>query len=258
MSTKRSDYLRADQVQVDPKVQREIDHRAVKSIVENFDESALGVISVSERTSGSFFAIDGQHRVAALLAMDMADYLIEAEIHTGLTVADEARMFRLRNKRTTVTVMDLYHTRLAEGDLVALGLKGILDAFGWNASGNRSGKTHGTFRSIAALERLYRADADTAVRTVSILTKAWGHRPENMVAPILSGLGNVLLRFGDAVDTDSMVDKLSKYEGGANNLWGNARGFRQTVRVSATDAVSEVIVRAYNVGKRSNALPNWR
>src|SRR4051812_31723657 len=94
-------WIRASRLAVDASYQRPRNERKIRKIANNFDPDALGVLYVSKRADGTYVILDGQQRHAALIEMGWQDQQVPCHVYTGLSVADEARLFGEYNELRT-------------------------------------------------------------------------------------------------------------------------------------------------------------
>lgn len=96
--------MSASDLFTDHAYQRPLDARRAKQMAASWDRRLAGIIEVSERLEGQtprYAVIDGQHRVAAAELLSEPPVLV-VNVHTGLTIADEAALFdRLNRQRRT-------------------------------------------------------------------------------------------------------------------------------------------------------------
>lgn len=240
---------------VDPNVQRSLDRGRVAKIAEDLDLSAVGVITVSHRGNGSYHVIDGQHRVEALRLAGGDGEKISCRIFDGLTIEDEARLFRLLNNTAKLQALDKFRVRVVEGEPVATAITQILAKHGWKiypALGD------GHFSAVVAAERIYNRDQNAFERTLTTITRAWGHDYAGVDGRIFEGIGLVYARYGSAIDDSQLADRLARRGGGPNRLLGDARGFRDMYRLSVTVGVADIIVELYNARRKTQAVAPWR
>lgn len=247
-------------LQVDPRIQRPLDRRRVVKIATELNRDALGVITVSRRLNGEHIVIDGQHRTEAVRTAGYGGGNIQCRIFTGLTLAEEAEMFRLLNNTAKPQYLDTFRVRVIEGDPTAVASADILDRHGWKVGGN-SGHD-GYFNAMQAFERVYAADRDTqpnpAEQAIATITAAWGHTGSAADGRVFEGIGQMYLRYGAAVDTNELINRLAKYPGGPGALLGKARGLRELIGCRLASAVAEICVELYNQRRKTRALPPWR
>lgn len=253
--------LPISQLMVDLSVQRPLDERRANSIAGDLNLDAIGTPCISDRGRGRYAIIDGQHRIAALRISGWTNEEILCEVFTGLSLADEAAMFRLRNNTAKPQYLDKFRVKLVEGDASALAVMDILRKYKWLLPG-QEGDAEGRFMAVYSLERIYNVDKagqnkNVAEKTVAVLTKAWGHTDATVDGRLVDGLGRFLLRYGDAVDIENLAEKLTK-SGTATSLLGKARTLRSLLNVTMSDAIAEILVEIYNKRKGPNALPPWR
>ncbi len=240
---------------VDPNVQRSVDRNRVAKMADDLDLSAVGVITVSHRGNGSYHVIDGQHRVEAVRLAGGESENVTCRIFDGLSIEDEARMFRLLNNTTKLQTMDRFKVRVVEGDPMAVEIHGLLAKHGWKVSG---GANDGHFGAVAAVERVYQRDSAAVERMIATITRAYGHSSEGMHFAIVEAVGSIYARYGETVDDSGLADRMARYHGGPARLIGDARGLAATYRFSLATAVADILVERYNVSRRTKALAPWR
>lgn len=247
--------LRVSDLIVDPHIQRSVDRIRAGAMATDLDMDAVGVITVSRRTNGSYHIIDGQHRVEALRLAGGEGEKVHCRIFSNLSVEDEARMFRLLNNSKSLQALDKFRVRVVEGEEVAVFISDVLTRYGWKVT-PASGE--GCFTAVVAAERVYHRDYTAVERTIATVTRAWGHDSASADGRIIEGLGLVYARYGETCDDNDVVERLAKYAGGANRLIGNARGIRDIYRISVASAVADIVVELYNQRRKTKALAPWR
>lgn len=250
----------AQELTVDRQVQRAYtDQVRVKKMAADYDPSALGVLEVSWRTDGTKHILDGAHRHEATLIADPGRNL-ECQVHYGLTRAEEARMFRKLNNFRVVNPVDRFRVRAVEGEEAAVAITAILSAHGWRV---QHGQSPGTFAAVTAMDRVWRtakalAPAEAVDRTVSVITKTWGHDADGVRGEIVSGIGAVFNRYGNAVDQAKLINELQCVTGGARGLVGQAKAAQAWRKGALYDAMAEIVVQMVNRKRSVNRLPDWR
>lgn len=254
-----------NQLVVDLRVQRPLDTRRANKIAAELNLDAIGLICTSHRDDGTYSIIDGQHRTEALRINGFTGELVQCEVYQGLTLADEAAMFRLRNNTAKPQYLDKFRVRIIEGDPEALAVMDILDRYGWallNQHATGGHRPEGRFAAVQALERAYAADRDSdptaAERVIATVTAAWGHESDGVDGRLIDGLGRVYLRYGSAINSTEMISRLRKYPGGPGALVGRARGLKELLGVTGSQAFAELFVELYNRQRKTRALPSWR
>lgn len=245
--------LRVDQLMVDASVQRSLDQRRVAKMAAEYDGEAVGVLTVSRRSNGSYHIVDGQHRHAAARAAEGDRAELACRVFSDLTPQDEARLFRWLNNTAKPQAIDHFRIRVVEGDKVAMEIERMITGLGWEI--NLSSGTH-SFAAVAAAERLYKTDAPAVELALATITKAWGY--DEADGRVFEGLGLIYARHGSAVDLPAFSERLAVYPGGQLAFLGKARGLSDLIRTTIAKAVAEVGIEAYNARRKARALPAWR
>lgn len=244
---------------VDPAVQRPLDVKRIDKLAAQLDLDAIGLICVSRRNGDVYSIIDGQHRVAALRAAGFADDTVECEIFSGLSLSEEAAMFRHRNFRSSVQKVDLFRVRVVEGDETAVAIHALLLKYGWKV---QNGSHAGYLNAIDAFERVWLKDAEgvptSAERTIDTITSAWGLDQGGADRSIITGLGSMFLHYRFAMDLSTVIARLKKLDGGPVSLLSRARGLQNVIKGQLSSSLAEIVVEEYNRGKRSLGVTAWR
>lgn len=248
---------------VDSRVQRPLVERRVTDISSNLNPEAIGVICVSDRGGDVYSIIDGQHRVRALEVAGYTENPITCEVYTGLSLSEEAAMFRLRNNTAQVSYLDKFRVRVIEGDPRANHIMDILTKHGWKLGVSNKDRSQRFLCAISSVEKIYILGDDHeginfADRTLAIVTKAWGHNAHGVDGRVLQGIGMVLHRYGSDIDVSDLIVKLSKSPGGPMALVGRARGLATLLSTSVSRGMAETIVGIYNRSRRGSQLPAWQ
>lgn len=260
VETKATDeWLWVSNLHGDSRYQRPIAKRKVRKIAAEFDPDALGSIYVSERDDGTFVVLDGHHRVVAVRdELGWTDQKVPCHVYHGLSLEDEARLFRKFNElRTRPRPIDLYRAKVVEGDPAALDIEKLLKSRGLVVN---TGLAPNTVQAVQALERIYTNGGKVVLgRALDVAARAWGARGDAYQGDVLTGIALVCSRFPTA-NLDRLVKKLAAHEPGV--LLSRARLLRESeasAGVSGSDgrvasATARVIVGLYNAGARAGRL----
>lgn len=238
---------------VDPNVQRSLRKARVAKMGADFQRDALGVLTTSFRSPKRIHVIDGQHRYRAAELAAYTGTIQTMEYH-GLTVPEEAALFRLLNTTEKVSRIDQFLIACVEQDQAAVRLAGFLSDHGWSVGGSAA---EARLSAIGSLERVFALSAEAADSTLAVLTLAYGHRPAAVQGALLEGLGRMLAKYGRDVDLEDLTARLAKVPGGPDGLVGNARGQQLTRTGNLSTQVARVITNLYNQRRRTTALPEW-
>jgi uncharacterized protein DUF6551 len=242
------------ELMVDPNVQRGVRKHRVTEMAKAFDPDALGVLTTSLRASGVIHIVDGQHRYRVC---ETANYegVIQTMEYQGLTLSEEAALFRKLNNTQVPSAIDRFIVACVEEDPDTLRLAEYLSSNGWSVAAYAG---NGRLSAIGALWRVYKLSPDAAAGTLAVLTKAYGHRPQAVQGALLEGLGVMLARYGRDVNLTDLADAMSKVPGGPDGLVGNARGQKMSKTGNLSTMVAKIITNdIYNKRRRSTALPAW-
>lgn len=238
----------------DGRVQRGLDLKRVASIAEDFDWDAFGTPTISRRIDGTLHAVDGQHRILGGIKAGHAERVAQMRVHEGLSLEEEARLFRLLNNTKQVLPVDKFRIAVIEGEPAAVEMNKMIEHAGLTVahSGERS------FRAVQALRAVHQFDPQAAAKTLDLLVRAWGTSATSVQASLVAGAGRFFIRYGDAPQMEKLVAKLGKYAGGPNALIGAARGLAKMRQVPVSDAVADILVNLHNQFARQNQLAPWQ
>lgn len=206
----------------DPSYQRDV-VRSHRKIVSEFDENALGVPLVGQRSDGTLWCVDGRQRLTAL--GKLGKKTVRAEVFVSSGPEHEANVFKLVNGgRTKLQPGELFRAKLTAGDQEAWAIKSAVEAAGFKLliTRGRTGGGHGEtawreVRAVTTLTLVYRmggAGSDGGkriTRTLKAAAEAW---PGDMLAAnsdIIGGIGQFYQHIGDdSVDDARLVDRLKQ------------------------------------------------
>lgn len=258
--------LPANILEIDPGVQRTLNESRVRAIAAAFDESALGVVTVSARaafrngstteTKTRYVVLDGQTRLAALRAFTGTDKTrmpVMCQVYHGLTRAEEAQVFLTLNNRAAVRPADKFRIALVAEEPWAVDLNAIVRRHGFEP--DRGAASDRRFTAIStALKIMNLPDGpETLGKAFDLIIKAWGHRTNAASAEAVDGLGMLYHRHGAAVDTEGFAKRLARKET-PQSFKGNVVAYRGAVGVSRTEAAYLHTLTVYNSGLRTQRL----
>lgn len=230
-----------------------------KKVSEGFDPDRLGVPTVSMRKDGTYIWLDGQNRGELIRRAGWPSQKIQVRVFENLSISEEARLFLGLNDSRRVMPVYKFLAQVTSGEPHATAINTIVQAAGWRISDNYSNKG---LSAVRALEVVYHATPKQPGRaltaTMRAVTEAWGYKPEAVNGTVLHGIGLVMVRFGDQLDTPALIKKLSEYPGGPSGLIGKARGRRQILGGTVANCLAQTVTAAYNERRRAGALPDWQ
>src|SRR6185436_4107945 len=236
-------------------VQRDhLDLHRIERMKRDYNEGALGVITVSRRNPVTNVVIDGMHRRQLVAEVTDGAGQVLCHVYHGLTVPEEAAMFLALNYSTQPTFLDKFRVRVRGGDPIAVGINQLVNAEGWTIQKELG---NGAIQAVKTVERIYNKsilfdrEPNLLMMTLRVMTKAWGRDPDVSSGVLLEGMAAFLAVNDGKVDFDSLVHKLRGYPDGAYGLLTNGKALRSTKRISAPIAIAELLVTEYNKGKQS-------
>jgi hypothetical protein len=250
-------------VKVDLAVQRAIVPARLRKLTGSFDPLLLGELLVSERTDG-LYVLDGQHRLAAAAnANGRGVSTVTCEVFTGLSKADEARLFMGRNDRANIARVDRDRNLATSGDQATLNVQMAAQSVGYVFVADRVEDS--TFRDRAAgiaimrdAERRRYVEAtgpEHLARVFAFYARVYGNteRPESVLLKAVSKI----LAGKFEVDEDRLYEKLR----GLPPQQLVAQAHQRKAELSVTRGMStvraaiELIAEQYNRGLSSTS-PN--
>lgn len=223
----------ADQLTVDPRVQRLVDPGRVRRLADNWDDKMTGILTVSDRrrlvmpgapgdvdVAGELVVLDGQTRVAAFRVVcgEGTSAPLLCQVYTGLTLQEEAAMFLDHNDRKAVHVRDRFRLSVTAGEEWALNVVEMTAHFGWAARGLEAdpgftGHKLRKYACLGAVERVYKADDGVALRrTLEVIGNAWNGQADTVTTETVSGIGGLFVRHPglESKQVQGLVVKLRK------------------------------------------------
>lgn len=254
--------LPVGELTVDRRVQRiGFDTAKVERMYKKWNPAAVGVVTVSRRKDLSTVIVDGMHRVEVIRRRTDNAGTVPCRIFEGLTLQEEAQMFLDLNQTTAVRVIDKFKVRITGEDPVAVDIANILGSYGWIVS---PVPANGNVNAVQTVERLYQLsvkkeiDPNLVQSTILVITRAWGNERAGAQAVIFEGIGRLIEEYRDRVDLDVLIDRLKMYKGGPLTLHSEASQLAALRQGKVSMAVAELLVEAYNKGRRVNVLAPWR
>lgn len=188
----------------DPRYERPLNGIKVRKLARAFDPDAIGKVYVSERSDGTFAILDGQHRVGAVRELWGDEAEVPCLVYTGLSLADEARLFvEFNEARTKPLPVDLFKAKMEAGDPDTKAIHAMVTARGFKIQ-MAPGKS---IACVQSLQRVYAANPEALERTLDALVKAWGVDSTSVNGTLVEGLGVLLVRHGDDI-ADARLDRL--------------------------------------------------
>lgn len=245
---------RADSLCRDERVQRNLRVVRVKEITAKLDLDAIGVITVSRRPDGRLVVLDGGHRIQALLDNGLGEWEVTCKVFDGLTLKQEAGLFRRLNNTSRVTSIEDLLKGIVEGDKESVAISKIMERNGLQIA-LQSGP--GLVSCAAAMRKVYRGQNGPAALgfAINVAVASWGAHSDSVDGHLVTGLGAVYARYAEDVDRAALIRKLAKHQGGAPGLIGQALALKAMRPSTVGTAVARIVVDIYNRGRGRRSLP---
>ncbi|MBW5480689.1 DUF6551 family protein [Streptomyces bambusae] len=237
---------------IDPQAQRTLNEKRAQNIANNLVREAVGSIIVSKRADGDLYIVDGQHRWRACVLAGIST--IMAEVHYGLTQAQEAILFLIKNREShKPRAIDEYHVGLTGGVPLFVDTDRILKKHNLTLG---SSSTNGVGAVSGVLQIMDRHGAQVFDRTLTVAEEAWGRSAESWDGMLLGGLGTFIGRHGDLVDDKELARKIMDL--GTAAKWrseilsqSSRGGFNNSGTGSRVTTAYRLVVNAWNKGRRA-------
>lgn len=211
--------IRAGDLVVDPRYNREIDHKWVQDIASSFNPDQLQVLNVSRRLfrnrpdgteeqvyDGNVEAADrveyvilsGQHRLLATLMAKGENFLLTCNVYDQLTESQEAELFALFDEMVKPHQQYQKHRAHVFGkNPMSLEVDKIATDTGLVVyDGKQGAHRDGVVYAVGTLYSIYRRSGpDFLRRLLEIHYMAWQDNQHGLTAPMLQGTAVLMRRF---------------------------------------------------------------
>lgn len=243
-------------MRVSENAQRELKQHRVDELASEFDPELLGYPVMSDR-GGSFFTVDGQHRIEALkkwLGEGWEKQNVTCRVYTGLTESQEAELFDELNNTLTVNTYQKFKVRVTAGRPAELAVKKAVDHAGLSVS-TFPGPT--TVMCVGTLMRVFkRSDADILTRVLVIASQAYGE--PGLRAPVIDGISRVIARYGIVINDGEVITRLAAMRGGTGPVLAKAHLLQKQTGMGIGECMAAALVGALNSqAKGGKKLPAW-
>lgn len=247
------DWVSIADMKVSDLAQRKVNLNKVAVMVANFNPEMLGIITVNFR-DGAYQIIDGQHRVLTLRELGWGDQKMLARTYTGMTEQQEADMFLELNTVLPITGFERFRVGVTAERHAESAVSVVCEALGLHVS---LSKNPGAIRAPSTLLAVYaRGGQELLRRTLTIIRDAYGDA--GLEAAVISGIAGLLHRYGDQIDDDKLIRKLTESHGGVSGLLNKAEVMRRMTGKARWMCVAAAAVEILNSGSRGGyRLADW-
>lgn len=261
--------LPANVLEVDEGVQRQLNENRSKLLADNFDESALGVFTVSARrrtvmpgegevtasVETRYVVLDGQTRLDAIRRFaNTVDTTLPVicQVYHGLTRQEEAEIFLSHNDRAAVRTIDKFRLSIVAQEPWAVRLNEIITRHGFEIG--RGARASHRFTAVAAARRIMNLpDGERALESaLELLLRAWKHRRNTASVEAIEGVGLLFQRHADEVNVVEFAHKLAQTDT-PQTFKASVMAHRAATGASRTEAAYLYVIKMYNSGRKSEA-----
>lgn len=255
----KREYLKIAELNVDPSYQRRLYETRIANITSKFDPDLIQTIVVSKREDGTYWLLDGQHRVESLRRLGKS--VVLADVREGLSHEREAILFwQLNSGSSRPTSYEQFQARLTGKEPIAVAVSNTVEKYGYHVGRVAE---EGGIQATSALETVY--NMGKLAKTMSILSTAWPMDRMARESSMILGLGSFLLTYDsddryddgrmlvamDAVSPSAIMRRAKEVE------LETGRSFQrgQTVVVAFRDAYNGRMVRGSRPKKQLEGRP---
>lgn len=250
------EWLPAASLRVDhDHYQRPVRALDVQRIARDFDPSAFGVLTISERADGTRWVLDGQHRVAALLLLGWDNRLVPCLVERGLTLEEEATIFyKPQVTRRPLRPSEKFRAKLMAGDPTAVEIEACARRHGYSLALTSPSDHPRVLQGIASLEYIARNYPALGLDAVLAMADAVCGDEDQPSSMFLRGLAMFMYRARGLYDRARLIrvlqaDRLARVD-------GDAKQSATAMNWSSEEGSAYQIHRRYNHGLQKR-LPEW-
>lgn len=250
----RVEWVRIGDMMVSPKAQRDFKKSQSEGYAADFKLEALGYPVLSHRDD-YYWILDGQHRIAALKMVGFTDDdQIECEVYEGLSEADEADLFLLRDKRRAINRFDAFRIAVTAGWVEECHIERLVQAEGLTISKNASA---GSISAVTALRFAYDFGPRTFTRCLRILGRSYDNDRAAFSEHLIKGVALVCQRYDGSLDDEEAIRRLNALNGGPAAVMRKANALQLKTGHTKPHCVAAAIVDTLNARKGGKKLESW-
>lgn len=226
--------------------QRQLDDLRVQRMIDDFDQTLIGVLEVSDRGNGTYAILDGQHRWAACSEVDAAMHVV-CQVHRGLTVAAEARVFyEIDVRRKALSGWDRWKARRGAGDPVVLAIEQIVEKADLKVD---PASKDGNVSATGAIEKVYTIAGSSALTsTLNILRAGFGAVRDAFDGNMIQAVAMLLTTYGtDELDVPRLIEQMQTIP--PRQVKSKAQALKEAHRAEMPRLYAAVLIDRYNAGR---------
>lgn len=247
--------MRAGDLLINPRVQRDVHPAQVRALAKNWDELLVSTLTGWRMDDGKVYLLDGQQRLRAktggpkllgVVKTPEPNYMFDVEVYEGITEAEAANIFLGLNRgRKNVDAYARWWVELTAGEPIAVTMQNATDRVGLTI-GTSSTKTEigcvSTLRRVIARKGNIKDNEEALVWALQTYHSVWGHTPP-WRSEMVEALALFHLKYRKRVNTADAVKRFSTVT--VDSAMGNAR-MRAIGNNRITNKLVEVLQEEYD------------
>lgn len=222
--------------------QREFKPYMVKKILKNWDDNVVNMPKVSKR-NGKYWVFDGQHTIAALKSKnDGQDIWVLCQVFEGLTIEEEANLFRKQRGATTaVHKNEDLRAAFNVGDKEVVQMVEIAKSCGCIIDFRKNKKSHCCV-ALNKLVQLYEnLSTEQFKEMLTLIEDGWNGDPDGYIGYVMGGLALFIKTYWGKYNRKVLLAKMQKTMTAAGVISDTA-----TVRTKTDKTIARAILNRYN------------
>lgn len=253
-------WVPARQLEMGSPYQRLISDRWAAEIARDFTPFLLRQIMVSHREDGTYWVIDGQHRVRAITHyLGRGEEEVECDVYEGLTYEEETLLCEAFVHAKPMGILDYLRIKFERNDPDAVALMNAVHEAGLQVALTNQ-RVKGQVAAAGALVGVYESsDGPWLTEVLRLLIDCFGLGTGVFVQPHIMGMHGFLVRYAGH-DNYQRADFVRK----VGSLGLGAVAQRAAVLVPTINggnratAFGKAMQTIYNSGRRGRFLPEWQ
>lgn len=193
----------------DMSYQSPVKENQVKRIMKNFDRDSLDAITVNLRPNGFYYIIDGQHRVEVLKRLNIST--VPAKIHVGLSLEEEAKLYRNINTRPTKSPNSIAKADITQGDEKAELINFSVLQAGMKIDYDNQNPRYGYITAYKALERIFNKYGSSGlVETLRFIKDTFGDEKRFFQGLVMEGFAKFLSTYYNNLKLNELSKRLKQ------------------------------------------------
>lgn len=207
--------VNAELISSDMRYQRQVSGR-VKKIASDFNPNMVGCVILSQRDDGTYWVVDGQHRVRAVIIAHKNDptvsLKVNALVYHGMTPQDEAEMFAKQHDNTKApSKPEFFKAKMFAGDEGIAAFKKATEDENVICDFSNAGKKDGYLVCYGAAYEIFKKKGEIEYRNIlSMLVEIWDGDKNSLSGNFLKGMSLIREAYGSNMNMRYFAERLRK------------------------------------------------